>query len=164
MARNWVRISASGAVPFPDATDQSPKLVELLEEVVHVYLVPAFDYLIVADGEEGCSVLGDPSAGRRDAEMISEVGSFDAPANGNLVSFGDNLMEGDVQVGEGTDKGLMDAPEGCRPGEDGIGFWKAVGFAFGAVHFVDSGVVFLVPDFFKPADGELPGSFGVDGF
>jgi hypothetical protein len=79
------------------------------------------------------------------------VGHGAGPADGDKVSFGENLVDVDVDVSVGCVEGAVDGFETRRADEDGVGLGEAVRLSFRVKEFVDGRFPALIPDFFKPA-------------
>ena len=77
------------------------------------------------------------------------------PAGGDTVAFGYEIVDVDVNAGEGAVELAVDGLEAFRADEDRVGLGKAVGFALGVKEFVDGRFPALIPDCFKPAFGEI---------
>jgi hypothetical protein len=79
---------------------------------------------------------------------------METPANGYAVSFGDNILNVDVKIGERTAEIAVDSLEGLGADKHRVRFRKAVGLAFRMEHFVDRCFTLLVPDLLEPAPEE----------
>jgi hypothetical protein len=115
--------------------------------------VPAFDDAALAEVHDGHAGEQDRGAGGREAQTFAGVLHLDGPTDGDFVAFGDGLVDGDVDAGEGAAE-LADGGFELVAADDGGGLGEAVAAALGKEELVDGGFVALVPDFFKPADGE----------
>jgi hypothetical protein len=76
------------------------------------------------------------------------------PSHGHAIPFGDQFVDSDMNLSEGTVELAVDVLEGLRPDEDGVGLGETVGFALWVEEFVDSGLFALIPDYFEPASCE----------
>lgn len=129
-------------------------VLELEGHSGEIHEVVALGQLAVAAGDEGGAGDGCVFSGGGEAEGVAGVGHGAGPADGDAVSLGDQVVDVDVDVGEGVAELAVDGFETFRAYEDGVGVGKAVGFALWVEEFVDGCFAALIPDFFKPASCE----------
>jgi hypothetical protein len=125
--------------------------LELLGHFGQVHEAPAVAYLALAAVDEGGAGKGDVFSSGGKAEAFAVVDHGAGPADGNLVFFGDVVVDGDVDVAEGIGEDAVDSLEAFGAYEDGVGFGKAVNLALRVKELVDGRFPALIPDFFKPA-------------
>jgi len=83
------------------------------------------------------------------------MGNGGRPASGYAISFGDGLIDMDLDVGEGFFEERVSLGEFGGAGEHGGGLGKAVSLSIGVEEFMDGGGAALIPYFVEPALDEL---------
>src|SRR5205085_2119280 len=87
---------------------------------------------------------------------------------GGGVALGDDLVDGDVDVGDAGAELAVETPEGFGGGQRPADVGQAVGDGVGPEQLVDRRLAALVPDLFEPAARQglnvvrHGGSFGVN--
>ena len=130
-------------------------LLELLQQVGDAYLVPAFGDLAVSNDDEGGAGDGGLLAGWSETEAAAKVSHRGPPTDSYAVSFGNDVLDGDVLVGEGAAEVSMNLLECFWSYEDRVGAGKAIAFALGVEHCLDRCFASLIPDFFEPTAGQV---------
>jgi len=123
--------------------------LELLGHFGEVHEVVALGDLAVAPGGEGGAEDDDLFPGCGKAEGVSGVSPAAGPADGDAVSFGDEVVEVDAEVAEGVAKAAVDGSEALGADENGVWFGKAVDLALRVKELVDGRFPSLIPDFFN---------------
>ena len=125
------------------------------DDAGEVHVIPGLGDLAVCDVQEAGSGEGGGTAGGRKSQGLTRVGDGGGPAGGYIISFGDGLVDMDLDVGEGIFEERVSLREFGGAGEDGGGLGKAVGYAIGMEEFMDGGGTALIPNFVEPALDEL---------
>jgi hypothetical protein len=84
----------------------------LLHQAEAVVFVPAFHDLATGEVVDVHARDRHLLAGRRHAPELAPVGAAGDPASRDVVPFGDELLVGDLQIGEGAEKSCEELPEG----------------------------------------------------
>src|ERR1700722_4244767 len=74
--------------------------LEVDGEFGHIHIVPGFDDLTIAAGDERGAGGGGVFSGGGEAEGVAGVDRGGCPAGGDAVSFGDNVVDFDVDAAE----------------------------------------------------------------
>src|ERR1700730_5839901 len=82
--------------------------LESLGHFGQVHEVPAVAYLALAAVDEGGAGKGDVFSSGGKAEAFAVVDHGAGPADGDLVLFGDEVVDGDVDVAEGIVEDAVD--------------------------------------------------------
>jgi hypothetical protein len=80
-------------------------------------LVPALDNLAVPDYIKRRTFETDFLPGSRETKVVASMRSCGNPANGDMLSLGDDVLQCDTQVRESAEKCLVDRLEALRPFE-----------------------------------------------
>ena len=153
MRGEWIRFAVFG---FACGKGRARSFfeAELAAHGVFVEEFPDFGELADLKTEEHHGGDGDPPAGGRSVAPGALVGAGEGEAHGDGVVFGDDLFDGELEVGEGAMRAGDDLPGfGCAHGS---GVVADVEEGVGADQVVEAVEVGPVPHLFEEAAGDLP--------
>src|ERR1051325_1563471 len=131
--------------------------VELLKHAHEIEVVPGFDDLSVLDSHDGdsCELYG--LVRRAQAQPFALMCAEDTAAGGDLIAFGDRVLDDHLYVGKGVAEFLEEGLEARRPAKGSAAFVRqAVGDALFGKQLIDGLFASLIPDLFNPAMYQSP--------